>query len=67
MIFLGVITGMAIGIVVHSNSKTVYESTAIVRFDATKANIVPMSIAGEIVSENDELFIRQTNSLLRKK
>lgn len=58
LVFLGLITGMAIGAVIHAKSETIFESSAKVRIEPKKRFIVPMSNTGEILPNYEDSNIR---------
>lgn len=63
LVFLGLITGMALGAVIHAKSETVYESTARVRIEPKKRFIVPMTGTGEILPNYEDSNIRHDRLL----
>ena len=58
LVFLGLITGMALGAVLHAKSETVYESTARVRIEPKKRFTLPISNSGEILPNYEDSNIR---------
>jgi len=63
LVFLGLITGMALGSVFHAKSETVFESKANVWIEPKKRLIVPMTNSGEILRNYEDTNIRHDKKM----
>ncbi len=58
LVFLGLVTGMALGAVFHAKSETIYESKANVAIEPKKRFSIPMTNTGDILPNYEDSNIR---------